>query len=320
MRLICPNCGAQYEVPDEVIPTGGRDVQCSNCGDTWFQNHLKSGAPSDDDEQDAPREWEKPETAPARSEPSAKEDPTPEEPVTAADERDQEESDQFEPDQDAPDEDEPSAESEEAAEATPPPPTRRSVDPGVADILRQEAAHEQQVRASESAGGLETQPDLGLTEPPIAPDERSQQARARMERLRGEAPAPDGVTSDETDDHPDIDPSSRRNLLPDIEEINSSLTSVNDHDEPTAAPMPEDLPLPRRRSGFRTGFRLSLLLFVLGTLAYVFAPQIAAMLPAAEAPLDGFVTAVNGLRLGLNDLIGSVTGWLSDMGSPASGG
>ncbi|MEO1734275.1 MAG: zinc-ribbon domain-containing protein, partial [Pseudomonadota bacterium] len=39
MRLTCPNCGAQYEVPDEVIPEAGRDVQCSNCGTTWFQAH-----------------------------------------------------------------------------------------------------------------------------------------------------------------------------------------------------------------------------------------------------------------------------------------
>ena len=300
MRLICPNCGAQYEVPDEVIPTGGRDVQCSNCGDTWFQNHLSGNAPSDDVEQDAPREWEKPQAAPAHPEPAAQE-----EPATAPEE---------------PDEDEPSAEVEEAADTAPPPPTRRSVDPGVADILRQEAAHEQQVRASESAGGLETQPDLGLTAPPLAPDERSQQARARVERLRGNAPAPDGVTSDDTDDHPDIDPSSRRNLLPNIEEINSSLTSLGDRDEQVAAPIPEDIPLPRRRSGFGTGFRLSLILFVLGTLAYVFAPQIAQMLPAAEAPLDSFVAAVNRLRLGLNDLVGSASGWFSDMGAPASGG
>lgn len=303
MRLICPNCGAQYEVPDEVIPTGGRDVQCSNCGDTWFQNHLSGNAPSDDVEQDAPREWEKPQAE--GSEPVAEEELTPQEPVTAPDE---------------PDEDEPSAEVEEAADIPPPPPTRRSVDPGVADILRQEAAHEQRVRASESAGGLETQPDLGLTDPPLAPDERSQQARARMERLRGSAPAPDEVTSDNPDDHPDIDPSSRRNLLPNIEEINSSLTSLSDRDEQVAAPIPEDIPLPRRRSGFGTGFRLSLILFVLGTLAYVFAPQIAQMLPAAEAPLDSFVAAVNRLRLALSDLVGSASGWFSDMGPPASGG
>lgn len=37
MRLICPRCGAQYEVDDSVIPTSGRDVQCSGCGQTWFQ-------------------------------------------------------------------------------------------------------------------------------------------------------------------------------------------------------------------------------------------------------------------------------------------
>ncbi|MDP3341596.1 zinc-ribbon domain-containing protein [Frigidibacter sp.] len=37
MRLTCPNCAAQYEVDDRVIPAAGRDVQCSNCGQAWFQ-------------------------------------------------------------------------------------------------------------------------------------------------------------------------------------------------------------------------------------------------------------------------------------------
>jgi predicted Zn finger-like uncharacterized protein len=37
MRLICPNCGAQYEVAGDVIPTGGRDVQCLSCGHDWFR-------------------------------------------------------------------------------------------------------------------------------------------------------------------------------------------------------------------------------------------------------------------------------------------
>ena len=37
MRLICPNCGAQYEVDDSLVPDEGRDVQCSNCGHGWFQ-------------------------------------------------------------------------------------------------------------------------------------------------------------------------------------------------------------------------------------------------------------------------------------------
>jgi len=51
MRLICPNCGAQYEVPDSVIPQSGRDVQCSSCGNTWFQRHpLQADAAEPEDD------------------------------------------------------------------------------------------------------------------------------------------------------------------------------------------------------------------------------------------------------------------------------
>ena len=61
MRLICPNCGAQYEVPSEAIPPAGRDVQCSACGRTWFEKPPASESepepwdlvprPLDDDEE-----------------------------------------------------------------------------------------------------------------------------------------------------------------------------------------------------------------------------------------------------------------------------
>lgn len=37
MRLVCPNCEAKYEVPEDAIPETGRDVQCANCGHAWFQ-------------------------------------------------------------------------------------------------------------------------------------------------------------------------------------------------------------------------------------------------------------------------------------------
>ena len=56
MRLICPNCDAQYEVPDEGMPAAGRDVQCSNCGQTWFQHHPDNEPL--DDEEDWPEEHE----------------------------------------------------------------------------------------------------------------------------------------------------------------------------------------------------------------------------------------------------------------------
>lgn len=61
MRLTCPNCKAQYEVSDGVIPPGGRDVQCSACGATWFQYpaevalRMRAAELEDDEDDDADR-------------------------------------------------------------------------------------------------------------------------------------------------------------------------------------------------------------------------------------------------------------------------
>lgn len=35
MRLICPRCGAQYEIDEAAIPVTGRDVECSACDHVW---------------------------------------------------------------------------------------------------------------------------------------------------------------------------------------------------------------------------------------------------------------------------------------------
>ncbi|SHF28655.1 MJ0042 family finger-like domain-containing protein [Ruegeria intermedia] len=138
MRLTCPNCNAQYEVPDDVIPETGRDVQCSNCEQTWFQpkHPDKDGQANVAENEPAPTAAETPPEDPA--EPSA---PKPED----------------------------SARPAPGSEAPKPEP-RSSVDPSVASILQEEAAREAELRAKEGTS-LESQPDLGLDTPPKpAPD------------------------------------------------------------------------------------------------------------------------------------------------------
>ena len=78
MRLTCPNCDARYEVPDEVVPSTGRDVQCSNCGQTWFQHHPDNPPAEEADdglalEEDAPAPDEEvsPPPPPAPPQPAA---------------------------------------------------------------------------------------------------------------------------------------------------------------------------------------------------------------------------------------------------------
>ncbi|EEX08631.1 conserved hypothetical protein [Ruegeria lacuscaerulensis ITI-1157] len=131
MRLTCPNCNAQYEVPDEVIPETGRDVQCSNCEKTWFQHkHPKTAAPE-------------PTISEAVSDTAPPAEPVAPPADTVAP------SEEYLP---------------EAAPADVAPAPRSRVDPAVASILQQEAKREAELRAKEGTG-LESQPDLGLKQP-----------------------------------------------------------------------------------------------------------------------------------------------------------
>lgn len=69
MRLTCPNCKAQYEVADGVIPPEGRDVQCSACGTTWFQYpaevalRMRAAELEDDDDETGPAAEARPKAA-----------------------------------------------------------------------------------------------------------------------------------------------------------------------------------------------------------------------------------------------------------------
>ncbi|MEQ8294645.1 MAG: zinc-ribbon domain-containing protein [Roseovarius sp.] len=277
MRLICPNCGAQYEVPDEVIPEEGRDVQCSNCGDTWFQSHP-----------DHPRAAEADEQA---------------EPAEAAEDADEDTPDWVEVEDD--DQEDLTATPAEETET----PSRRELDPDVASVLREEASREKQARQAEK-GWLETQPDLGLDGAHDDSDRRSHQARARMARLRGAATPQDDPAEDE-----DIDPSTRRGLLPDIDDINSTIASAQPAArEDLSARDGSKVAAPERSSGgFRRGLRLAVLLAILATAVYIFSPQIAETIPATADPLVAYVETVNGWRAQLNEAVAPLVAQVQEM-------
>ncbi|MGR3760459.1 zinc-ribbon domain-containing protein [Roseobacteraceae bacterium NS-SX3] len=279
MRLTCPNCAAQYEVPDDVIPDDGRDVQCSNCGQTWFQPAAGSAA-ADAEGEPAPEQAPQPEPAPAAPEetapPAVPPQPPQEAPAAAA----------------------PGAEPgladldelEELEDLPPPQEARakRNLDPDLSEILREEAEREASLRAAES-NGLETQPELGLA--PGAEDEaarRARQARDRMARMRGEDPRQ--IAAAES--------GSRRELLPDIEEINSTLRAG----EAAAAPAPQatESRQPPRKSGFARGFALAVLAVLVLVMVYDNAPLIAAKLPGADPYLSSYVASVDQARLWLD--------------------
>ncbi|HET9068966.1 MAG TPA: zinc-ribbon domain-containing protein [Amaricoccus sp.] len=48
MRLKCPNCGAEYEVSEGMIPPAGRHVQCTACHTRWFVRGAPGGGMTED--------------------------------------------------------------------------------------------------------------------------------------------------------------------------------------------------------------------------------------------------------------------------------
>ena len=253
MRLICPNCGAQYEVPDDVIPAAGRDVQCSNCSHTWFENAPDEGAI----------------VAP---EPPASTAPVPRRPVPPPVVHEETHPD-------------PADEVAQSEHAVPAEPVRRELDPAVANILRQEAEHERAQRETDSAPSLQSQTELALPQSRGPDEQRSEESRRRMARLKGEqAPLPATTGT-----------GGRSDLLPDIEEINSTLRSSIERGD--VDPVEEEAIIAKRKKGFRRGFTIIVLLAVLAALVYLYAPQISARVPAVEPVLTSYVNTVNEWRL-----------------------
>ncbi len=48
MRLTCPSCGAEYDIPDGMLPAAGRHAQCSACHTRWFVRGAARDTASED--------------------------------------------------------------------------------------------------------------------------------------------------------------------------------------------------------------------------------------------------------------------------------
>ena len=317
MRLICPNCGAQYEVPDEVIPKSGRDVQCSDCGNTWFQNHSDHQPEEPDNETRADDDWVEDagvveDNGDDFDEPESNDPQSNEE--TASDTFKEDSQEAFGENSGSSDSYEEIYEENSDAVLLDPEPESaafaRKLDPSVAEVLREEAAFEERARADNSSG-LETQEELGLDGQGLAAQQRSEEARARMARLRG---APDEHT--EADEPEDIDldeHTSRRNLLPDIDELSSSLGPEQSSSDVVASATTDATAVHvPPKSGFRTGFRLAILLIFLALLLYIFAPKLAEAVPALAGPLGQYTDMVNSGRTALDGMLTNFASSLSE--------
>lgn len=310
MRLICPNCDAQYEVDARAIPVDGRDVQCSNCGHTWFyrpddDSDEADGEPASMEETreaEVPFAEAEPVSAVSSGQTSAPgngwhataaggggegaHDSVPDE--ETEDEWDEEDAEPYAPAASQPG---PAAEpptspadlwvsgSEAATAAAAATPRRRELDEGVAQLLREEAERETRARHAER-GTLESQTDLGLETGPTTHRSRT------SPQIRHDPFAED------TGADPQID---RSRILPDIEQISSTLNASNVHMETIrdATPVPEP---EEGRRGFRLGFGVSLLVGLILLAIYASTPQIVARIPAAEPALTAFGEGVNALR------------------------
>lgn len=327
MRLTCPNCGARYEVDDAMIPPEGRDVQCSECSTTWFQPGRRSearppprtfpleeaseaedreaafadekdreAAPAEGDEDPGVPEWpgaepEETEAAPedeGAPPPEATPEPEPDEAPAAPVPETAETATRVVPENESADAEPPEEEQAEEASSA-----RRGLDPSVRDILREEAEREARLRQAEAAP-VETQDEMPLESEP----EDVHRARRRSELEDAE----DAFDLDEASAAHQSN--SRRDLLPDIEEINSTLRASGSPDGAAGETSEDAGPSPSasRRRGVRVGFLVTLAVAAGLFWLYVNEDLVSDSVPQAAPVVEGFTARVDAARFWLDDL------------------
>ncbi len=309
MRLVCPNCDAEYEVDDAAIPRTGRDVQCSNCGHAWFQSHSEA----EDEQADE-----------LRAQGSLVEAMTEGGVGTEASGLSR---------HDAEDEAWAGASSSSGivAEAVKPAAdpivpasletasVTRTIDESVLAVLREEAAREVAARRAETPP-LETQ-----TEMPFAYRVASDAAAARPAVANAAVATPTVRISKaepaaKAEAPAEVQPNRlRRDLLPTIEEINSTLRASSGRPGEEEESLIATEAAQAARSRFGSGFVTLVLLAVILLAIYVLAPVIAEKVPSLAGALSTYVAAVDAARIWLDVQIRTLIDMLRGLEGAAQG-
>lgn len=182
------------------------------------------------------------------------------------------------------------------------PPLRRpKLDDDMLAMLREEAEREAGARAEDAAR-------LRRITAPAEPGEGDLRLRPR-ETAAPQPPGPEEaqvfeITPEPAEPQPQAEPESappRRDLLPDIEQINSTLDGTPGMEFAAGEAM--TAAAARRRGGFARGFALSLLVCLIAAVVYLQAAPIGRALPAAQPALTAYTAGVDTARLQLDRLV-----------------
>jgi len=167
-------------------------------------------------------------------------------------------------------------------------PPSRALDPAVAEILRAEASREARERRQEAETGLQSQEEFPFEATDNAPPEIDEEEVAASVGFVDATARKSKVP--------------RRDLLPDIEEINSSLRAKSVLRAGAAEALTEEEreERARRGRGFRIGFSSILLVALFALLLYGYADNIVRSAPGLSAPVEAYVNQINALRLWLD--------------------
>ncbi len=270
MRLVCPNCKAEYNVADDAFSDGARDVQCSNCQHTWFQTPASRMIS---------REVSRVLSTPLPS-------------VVKTQSRDVSAYDS------------PQAGNSRAEGPLHKPvgdgPRHRPVDPNVANILREEAELTRGV-ADYSADAPAPASSREVTAEEI---EETRQRIARMTAEEGGTPtgmSPAAAAAAHAAAH--ADPHS----IPELTEINAALRArqeAQDGSGLTELEMKEA----RDRRGFRRGFFTVLLLVALIISPYIFADEVVEAMPELSGYMATYVLVIDQMRDLLRAAVDAIAG------------